>query len=77
MSFIGFLLGNLLNIANPFLLKEFINWIEDDDPKTSTGYILFALFTIVALIKPFLHAHAMKAGHNTLISMYIVIFGLY
>lgn len=51
--FTGFFLSNIINIANPFLLKALINWliVNDGDSK---GIGLFFGILLVSFIRPFL-----------------------
>jgi len=68
--------GNLINIINPFILKLFIEWIEEDDPEAWKGLLYFGIFTLIGITKPFFHSHGMKAGHRSLIAINIIFFGL-
>lgn len=51
--FVGFFIGNVLNIGNPFLLKEMIDWLVDDDSSNLRGYMIFMGIALIAIIKPF------------------------
>ena len=51
--FFGFLMGNLLNIANPFLLKAIIDWLVDEDSDQLWGYLIFIGIALIAILKPF------------------------
>ena len=75
--FFGFFVSNVINIGNPFLLKEFIDWIEDEQAESKRGIIIFILITTIALIKPFFSVHAMRSGIRTSVAINIVFYGLY
>ena len=75
--FVGFLVGNLMNIANPFLLKAMIDWLVEDDSSMTKGYLVFAGIALIAIIKPFFNQHGMRAGFRVSVLANIILYGMY
>ncbi len=75
--FIFFLLANLLNIGNPFLLKAFIDWIEEEDPEDLKGWLIWIGISLIAIVKAFFNQHGMRAGFKTMLGCMFVFYGLY
>ena len=75
--FAGFFIADLLNIANPFLLKELIEYISTPENDTSRGIGLLIGLSLVAIIRPFLRQHAIKVGYRVMVYVNLIFFGLY
>ena len=54
---------NILEIANPFILKEIINWVEEKNRSKIRGISFFLILSSIAIIKPLIHTHGIKHIH--------------
>lgn len=49
----GFTMNNVLNIANPYLLEEFIDWFYNKSEGNNKGIIILVIIGVLNIIKPF------------------------
>jgi len=53
-SVILLFLNSLLSIAQPFLMKFLIDWLQESNPSSFTGYMYLGSFGAFYLIRPFI-----------------------
>ena len=75
--FFGFLMVNVLSIANPYLLEAYLNWYFDWEGGATRGVVILIILSVISIIKPFFGQHGMRAGARVMISLQCIMFGLY